>query len=1323
MVLQTMAPETTNWQDLRSLATLLRDNGDRVLSGNSKLRLTSALLSKLNAAFSSISLLGSNGDFQVTSAHASQPPTTAQLHFLHDFVQKTVGLTLTGNGICKRDLVNAHPTIDLSRFKSLRHLELRSCILSHGSVPNQTLEGLSTLRSQLEALVLVQVYHSEDLLWEVLAGGAVSSGPDVHWIKMSQLVISYCRLRSFGNGLPLACNLQWLDVSHNEIADAEAVSSSLAALPKLCYLNLSYNRLTKVPVPSYGPPCPIQILLLSHNYVENLNGIERWTGLRELNLEVNQLQDHSSLQPLRTLYQLQHIRLGGNPISYHKRHRLRAASYMPPRAVFPKHNYRRDAVKISPFMIDGQKLSEAELQAVRDGPLPTNLSSNSSRSEHVSIDLSTESNKILESSVVSGSEIERSTRKSRKVREVKIEDFDFDTLDELPDKSFTSNQMTGSIESSGEHLQTKKQLETVKAHFKEDWLRAQGGFAVQELMGLQPSSAVPVGSVASISSSTRPLFNSTPLGSPKPSALYPGHLDELGIFESIILRKSPDTRDNSGAGQTTPSMQYHTANDSDTVLYVSTGNEETLLPENGQNGLAEAGYDADLDEKHEQEDDDVAKLQDSEDFDAGEHSTYLVTRINMPHRDLFLVTTPRYIKEIDANSGSVIQHWRLNSLESCVLLSAVPCQVQLTFNTAVPSKKTRVYEMDSDEAQKGLLPSLKAILETRSLSALNVAAFRCMKCSGEFSVELNSRKATKVCPTCGSTLVFELDEAPLPTLGSSQGGPKSQIESAVVTPSAPVPQPSSELLHSPSDSSIENVGVNSRASRLQVFAEVHPSPSIAPRSAVSLESPGSVIQPLTDYPATVNQSLRRCESDIDIISNPSQSSIEILDDVSRTSGTPGRKRSSEERQVVAIPSLVTVPEVSSTLSPLPAGLTESSSSGSITDSVCTAYENNTGTGGMGLRRGGQGLAKSVLKEEFSRENSPRYKEEPEQQEPSPQPTSLSNVLDNLLQTMSSKISASESLERKTRKKNAVPDSIIQYNYVDFSAVDHRLKLHLHLSILDADEREVLQLLLRGEVVTGVPENRYPGILLISSQKVYIMKITGPEEGDAVDRWISRVVAVPLEKLLSITALPWGLGISLTLQGASTNNLVMVLRDQQYTHSFFTFLKGLSKEPHWKIENVAPEKHSLCATGALQDMIKNILPEADLSIKLAALLCSCHISKDEEDENYPGSLLLVTTTSLLLTSDNLHWLMPPEYASANEVAAECIGKQSISNLIQVESDGAAMWLQFLDEAAGGEETWKLNLQSEDVLEQIVAAIRSPWEELFSVPLHVVQVNKT
>lgn len=99
---------------------------------------------------------------------------------------------------------------------------------------------------------------------------------DILWTKLSQLVASYCRLRSLGCGLSLACNLKWLDVSHNMLSDSDAVSYCLTALPKLSYLNLSFNRLSRIPVPlydsSYPSPTKLQILLLSHNYIENLSG-------------------------------------------------------------------------------------------------------------------------------------------------------------------------------------------------------------------------------------------------------------------------------------------------------------------------------------------------------------------------------------------------------------------------------------------------------------------------------------------------------------------------------------------------------------------------------------------------------------------------------------------------------------------------------------------------------------------------------------------------------------------------------------------------------------------------------------------------------------------------------------------------------------------------------------------------------------------------------------------------------------------------------------------------------------------------------------------
>lgn len=115
---------------------------------------------------------------------------------------------------------------------------------------------------------------------------------------------------------------------------------------------------------------------------------------------------------------------------------------------------------------------------------------------------------------------------------------------------------------------------------------------------------------------------------------------------------------------------------------------------------------------------------------------------------------------------------------------------------------------------------------------------------------------------------------------------------------------------------------------------------------------------------------RANESDVDIISNPSQSSIEVLDpNVVQSSS----RKTSEERRISQIPNLQTIDDdfsqtqsfiefqqllaeqqgkpmtatVATVAEPKPKALaqvqlTESSSSGSITDSICTTYEQQAG---------------------------------------------------------------------------------------------------------------------------------------------------------------------------------------------------------------------------------------------------------------------------------------------------------------------------------------------------------------------------------------------
>lgn len=64
------------------------------------------------------------------------------------------------------------------------------------------------------------------------------------------------------------------------------------------------------------------------------------------------------------------------------------------------------------------------------------------------------------------------------------------------------------------------------------------------------------------------------------------------VLESIISRRSPESRDALDVSQTTQSTTYYSAVNSDTVIHASPENDETLRKEEGPF----SGYDADEDE-------------------------------------------------------------------------------------------------------------------------------------------------------------------------------------------------------------------------------------------------------------------------------------------------------------------------------------------------------------------------------------------------------------------------------------------------------------------------------------------------------------------------------------------------------------------------------------------------------------------------------------------------------------------------------------------------------------------------------------------------------
>lgn len=243
--------------DLSQLAALLRENGDQVLNGLSKLSLSTKLLKDLNESFGLVveEREALSSTFQVISTSNSKVELLLDLQFLHDFVQRTVGLKLIQDNAENRDLIT------INKFKNLKLLELRK-------VPINQIVGLQALRNQLQYIICVRCLSNlKDLF--ISCGGDESQQAFI-WSELKEAVLSYNHLETIDNSLEYVPWLQTLDVSHNSIVNAQAID----CLPNLKHLNLGFNHLENVPIFKKELFRNLQILILKSNYIGDLTGIE-----------------------------------------------------------------------------------------------------------------------------------------------------------------------------------------------------------------------------------------------------------------------------------------------------------------------------------------------------------------------------------------------------------------------------------------------------------------------------------------------------------------------------------------------------------------------------------------------------------------------------------------------------------------------------------------------------------------------------------------------------------------------------------------------------------------------------------------------------------------------------------------------------------------------------------------------------------------------------------------------------------------------------------------------------------------------------------------
>lgn len=338
------------YDSVRELAALLREDGDKILDASSKLSISTTILHRINASFSRFFKQQNcqDGSFNVVNSGSDSVESFLDLQFVYDFFQKTIGLKIFPGP----DMHVQQYPVDVNVFHNLKLLEIHRFSLG-------LVKGIKSLRTQLQYLTCMR---SLSTLKEVLEWCGADRSQGFIWCELKEAVFSHNGLNNLDTSLEFTPCLQTLDLSHNQIQNAQPLN----CLANLKYLNLSFNQLESVPAFSSNLCRKLEVLVLRNNYVEDIQEVSTLCKLRELDLSGNCLLEHSLLGPLNNLGSLQHLNLQGNPLSFNLHHREITVKYLHPNAA-SLH-----------FVLDNVALKRAELRlagSLHPPPAPLERSS------------------------------------------------------------------------------------------------------------------------------------------------------------------------------------------------------------------------------------------------------------------------------------------------------------------------------------------------------------------------------------------------------------------------------------------------------------------------------------------------------------------------------------------------------------------------------------------------------------------------------------------------------------------------------------------------------------------------------------------------------------------------------------------------------------------------------------------------------------------------------------------------------------------------------------------------------------------------------------
>ncbi|KAL4228720.1 protein kinase binding [Mactra antiquata] len=724
------------------LTELLKKNSEKVLSGETKLCLTTSSLSVLAANFRRYSENASENNDEASNTSGKKKKGRPEedgrvwresMRTLIDFVinVKAVKIIMGSNTM--------KAPVQINRFKSLQVLEVKK-------VPIHMLEGLSKLRGQLKEITVSKSLQTLKDLLEI-CGGDRTLG--LVWSNLKSVYLGFNLLQKLDQSLSFIPFAEIIDLSHNSITSTD---DYLTVLTDIVRINFGYNLLKTIPQFSSGNLTKLKTIVLRNNNLENIDGIEAFIGLEELDLAENFLLDHKLLFPLSKLKKLQVLCLTGNPLSFKEEHRLLTLTYICSHA---GHNV---------FYLDGKKLNSQESVMVTQNQFRYDREyTPDDDTDRPKSDSYQDDSVIVSHLSPHGKKKKKGHRRKRSMERIpKITDVQDASIDDVSPQSGvapSSSQLEEST-TSNQKQEDEEYFKTIREHYQEDWLKA---LTVTQIQVHQEDD---------VTSDTINIHND---GTENKNVMSTVEKDDK------LTKDKEDVKSTIGENIVQPARQdsVMSAVSQDSVSSVVSPTKPTTMKQisfeitentdiyslsskNKPPGRSMLYSQESLESVHSPTEEDSQQY-------GPESDPFIVMLPDKDMKEMFITVNKRFLNEKDINNTKTekldlkyLQSIRSNE-ETCysrnIIDGCVFTVLTLQFDYTRKDLRQRRYAMESKQEAKDFESLINHHLKSQSDI---LEQMECLKCQYEFmGTEDQDSKSFTRCPKCDSKLVIKVSKSPV----------------------------------------------------------------------------------------------------------------------------------------------------------------------------------------------------------------------------------------------------------------------------------------------------------------------------------------------------------------------------------------------------------------------------------------------------------------------------------------------------------------------------------------------------------------------------------